>query len=52
MQMEIVNTYKRKLVGEKMHKVVKIRYINIRVECMKIKKREIIEHIQGTLLNT
>ena len=45
--MGVSNTYKRKLVGEKTHEVVKIRYINIGIVLMKIRKGEIIGHVQG-----
>jgi len=46
-QTGVSNTYKRKLAGERMHEVVKIRYINTGVVPVKIKKGEIVEHIQG-----
>ena len=46
-QTGVSNTYKRKLAGERMHEAVKIRCINTGVVPMKIKKGEIIGHIQG-----
>jgi len=46
-QTGISNTYKRKLVRERMHEAVKIRYINTGTAPMKIRKGEIIGHIQS-----
>ena len=45
--MGVLNTYKRKLAGERTHEAVKIRYINTGMVPIKIKKGEIIGHIQG-----
>jgi len=42
-----LNTYKRKLVRERTHEVMKIRYINMGTVPRKISKGEIIGHVQG-----
>jgi len=46
-QMGVSNTYKRKLAGERMHEAMKIRYINTGMVLVKIRKGEIVEHVQG-----
>jgi len=46
-QTGVSNTYKRKLAGERMHEAMKIRYINMSVVPVKIRKGEIVEHVQG-----
>ena len=42
-----MNTYKKKLIGEKIHEAVKIKYINMSVILVKIRKGEIIVHVQS-----
>jgi len=44
-QTRVSNTYKRKLAGERMHEVMKIKYIN--TVPVKIRKGEIVGHVQG-----
>ena len=46
-QTGVSNTYKRKLVGERTHEVMKIRYINTGMVPVNIRKGEIVEHVQG-----
>jgi len=46
-QTGVSNTYKRKLAGERTHEAVKIRYINTGAVPVKIKKGEIVGHVQG-----
>ena len=45
--MGVLNTYKRKLAGERTHEAVKIRYINTGMVPVNIRKGEIVEHVQG-----
>jgi len=46
-QTGVSNTYKRKLAGERIHEVMKIRYINTDMVPVKIRKGEIVGHVQS-----